>query len=387
MATNEELMGVWEEFKSANDARLKAIEASVTDPIAEDKLTKLEAEISKLTGAVEAVAEEQKSLAKKSGRPGASAETAELEYKNAFGAWFRNGKGEDALEAKSLTLGGDSGKDGGFTVPVEVNMAVREKLVDFSPLRQLAEVISTTTGNYSVLQNQRGTASGWVAETDARTETASPKIIKIAVPHGELYANIAASQQMLDDSAINLEAWLASQVADQFALAEGAAFINGTGTNQPKGLLATGNGYGNVVSGAAAALTNPDKLFDLVYGTKAGHRQNGKFLMASATEAEVRKLKDTTGNYLWAPGLNGQRGTLLGYEVYNDENMPVIAANAFPIAFGDFKAGYTIADRKDITLIRDPYTNKPYVMFYVTARVGGVPTNTDAIKLLKIAAS
>ncbi|MEV5030996.1 phage major capsid protein [Sphingobium sp. LMC3-1-1.1] len=387
MATNEELMGVWEQFKSANDERLKAIEANVTDPVATDKLDKLEAEIQKLTGVVEEVAEEQKSLAKKSGRLGTSADTAEAEYKNAFGTWFRSGRGEEALEAKSATIGGDSGNDGGHTVPVVIDMAIREKLIDFSPLRQLAEVITTTTGSYSVLLSGAGAASGWVAETAARPETTSPKITKLAIPHGEIYANVAASQQMLDDSAINIEAWLASKVADAFAVAEGAAFITGDGTDKPKGLLATGNGYGTVVSGAASTFTNPDKLFDLVYGLKAGHRQNAKFLMASATEAEVRKLKDTTGNYLWAPGLNGQRGTLLGYDVYNDENMPVIAANAFPIAFGDFKAGYTIADRKSITLVRDPYTNKPYVMFYVTARVGGTPTNTDAIKLLKIAAS
>ncbi|MCW2365555.1 HK97 family phage major capsid protein [Sphingobium sp. B7D2B] len=387
MATNEEIMSVWEEFKTANDERLAAIEANVSDPIAADKLSKLEEALQSLTGTVQDVVEEQKSLAKKSGRPGTTGAGADAEYKTLFNGFMRKGRNEEELQTKSLTIGGDTGRDGGVTVPAFIDFNIREQLINVSPMRQLAEVITTTTGDHTVLLNVRGTASGWVAETDERDETATPKINKIKVPVGEIYANIAATQTLLDDSAIDVESWIAAQIADQFAVAEGAAFITGTGTNQPKGLLASGNGFAVTASGSAAALDKPDALIDLVYGLKAGHRANGNFLGNSATEATVRKLKDTTGNYLWAPGLNGERGTLLGYQFYNDENMPNVAANATPLAFGDFKAGYTIADRKSFTLIRDPFTNKPYVMFYVTSRVGGTPTNNEAIRLLKIAAS
>ena len=388
MATNEEIVQAWEEFKSTNDQRLAEIEARASsDPLSDEKLARIEETLSTLTNSVDAVAEEQKSLAKKSGRPAVSASSSELEYKTAFTGFVRNGRGEDALEAKALTLTGSTNNDGGHTVPDVIDMAVRSRLINQSPMRQLAQVISTTTGLYSVLMNVHGTASGWVAETDARTETASPKINKIAVPGGELYVNVAATQQLLDDSAIDVEGWLAKEIADQFAVAEGTAFITGTGVNQPKGILATGTGIATVAGGSAAALDKSDALISLVYALKAGHRQGSVFLGNSATEATIRKLKDTTGNYLWAPGLNGERGKLLGYEFFNDENMPDVAANATPLAFGNFQNGYTIADRTSYTLVRDPYTNKPYVMFYVTARVGGVVTDAEALKLLKIAAS
>lgn len=284
-----------------------------------------------------------------------------------------------------MTLTGSTNDDGGHTVPKIINQAVKDQLVDLSPLRGIATVQSTTTGDYSLLLNVHGTGAGWVGETDARPATASSQIKKVPVPNGEMYANVPATQQLLDDSAFDIEGYIAREIALKFALLEGDAFINGDGVNKASGLLAgagTATGFSQVVSGAAAALT-ADGLISLAYAPASGYRQNGKFLMSSPTEAAVRKLKDSTGNYLWAPGLNGGAGQLLGKDVINDENMPAVAANSFSIAFGDFASGYVITQRKAITMLRDPYTAKPYVNFYAVARVGGAKYDLKAITLLK----
>jgi HK97 family phage major capsid protein len=245
-----------------------------------------------------------------------------------------------------------------------------------------------------------GTASGWVSEAGARPETASPKLAEIIPPMGELYANPSATQAMLDDAAFDLEGWLANEIATEFARAEGAAFINGTGTNQPMGFLsvtasATGDAaraFGTlqfIASGNATGLgaTPETKLIDLVCQLKAPLRQGAVWVMNSGTLAAVRKLKTADGAFLWQPGLvDGQPDRLLGYAVIEAEDMPDVAANQYPIAFGNFKAGYLITERRQTTILRDPYTNKPYVQFYATRRVGGQVMDSDAIKLLRIAA-
>ena len=223
---------------------------------------------------------------------------------------------------------------------------------------------------------------------------------EIAPPSGELYANPAASQAMLDDAAFDLEGWLAGEIAMEFARAEGTAFITGTGVDQPLGFLSspavlTGDGaraFGSlqyVASGDAAGFdANPDsKLIDVIHTMKAGHRQGASWVMNSATLSEVRKLKTTDGAFLWQPGLvEGQPDRLLGYPVVEAEDMPDIAAGAYPIAFGNFKAGYLIAERTATTILRDPFTNKPFVHFYATKRVGGQVLDSNAIKLLRIEA-
>ena len=217
---------------------------------------------------------------------------------------------------------------------------------------------------------------------------------------GELYANPAASQAMLDDAAFDLESWLASEIAAEFARAEGLAFVGGTGTNQPRGFLqapstATGDAtrpFGTlqfIASGNASGFDSaPElKLIDLVHSLKSGHRQGAAFVMNSKTMAAVRKFKAADGTFLWQPGvLEGQPSRLLGYPVVEVEDMPDVAANACPIAFGNFKAGYLIAERRATTILRDPFTNKPYVNFYATKRVGGQVLDSEAIKLLKISA-
>jgi HK97 family phage major capsid protein len=244
-----------------------------------------------------------------------------------------------------------------------------------------------------------GADTGWVAETASRSQSAAPTLAELQFPTMELYAMPAASQTLLDDTIVNIDEWLAEEVRLAFAAQEGTAFVTGDGTNKPKGLLSydtVANGswvwgkLGYVASGAAGAFpsSNPgDKLLDLVYATKAPYRANGTFLMSRATVSAVRKLKDGQGNYLWQPANGpGEWPSLLGYPVAESEDMPAIGADALGIAFGDFSRGYLIVDRAGIRVLRDPYTAKPYVLFYTTKRVGGGVQDFDAIKLLKFAA-
>ena len=271
-----------------------------------------------------------------------------------------------------------------------------------SPIRAVANVVTVGTAGYRKLVTSGGTPSGWAGETDARGETATPTFHEIVPSFGDLYANPAASQAMLNDAAFDLEGWLAQEIATEFARAEGSAFVAGNGTSKPKGFLtyaATTDGdavraFGTlqyVPSGAAGgfAASNPaDKLVDLVQTLRAPYRQGAVFVMNATTLAAIRKFKTADGAFLWQPGLaEGRADTLLGYPVIESEDMPDIAANSLSIAFGNFQAGYLIAERGETAILRDPYSHKPFVHFYAVKRVGGGVSNSEAIKLLKFAAS
>lgn len=316
-----------------------------------------------------------------------------VELKGFVDGYLRRGR-----ETELKSVSGAVAADGGFAVPREIDAMISAQLKVISPIRAIAQVVQTGSAGYRKLVTAGGSASGWVSEVAARPETTTPKFNEIAPPMGELYANPAASQAMLDDADFDIEAWLASEIAMEFARAEGAAFVNGTGTNQPRGFLgaptaATSDAtrpFGTLqflASGNASAFdAAPElKLIDLVHSLKAGHRQGAVFVMNSKTLSTVRKFKAADGTFLWQPGLlEGTPARLLGYPVIEAEDMPDVAAGTFPIAFGNFKAGYLIAERKATTILRDPFTNKPFVNFYATKRVGGQVLDSDAIKLLKI---
>lgn len=324
---------------------------------------------------------------------GADMADASPELKGFVDGYLRMGR---ETELKSLSIG--SAADGGFAVPRSIDAEIARRLVKLSPVRSVANVVQTSTSGFRRLISIGGTASGWASETGARIETNSPKLAEIAPPLGELYANPSATQQMLDDAAFDVGSWLAGEIATEFARAEGAAFINGTGTNQPRGFLTgptaaqndTARPFGTlqfIASGNANAFdaTPESKLIDIVFAMKAALRQGAVWMMNSATLAAVRKFKSADGSFLWQAGIvDGQPSRLLGYPVVEAEDMPDIGAGNFPIAFGNFKAGYLIAERTATTILRDPYTNKPYVQFYATRRVGGQVLDSDAIKLLKI---
>jgi HK97 family phage major capsid protein len=349
-------------------------------------------------GALRGDVDEVKSRLEKVGRAAArpaldGGASSSPEMKGFVDGYLRHGR-----EAELKAVTGAVAADGGFAVPREIDAMIAAQLKAISPIRAIAQVVQVGTAGYRKLVTSGGTASGWVSETAARPETTTPKFNEIIPPMGELYANPAASQAMLDDAAFVLEDWLASEIAMEFARAEGAAFVNGTGTNQPRGFLGAPNAvtadatraFGTlqfIASGNASGFdTAPEmKLIDMVHALKSGHRQGASFVMNSKTMATVRKFKAADGTFLWQPGvLEGQPSRLLGYPVVEAEDMPDIAANTLPIAFGNFKAGYLIAERRATTILRDPFTNKPYVNFYATKRIGGQVLDSDAIKLLKI---
>lgn len=310
-------------------------------------------------------------------------------------------KGEQAgVEMKSFS--GASGAEGGYAVPREIDAAIDATLKAISPIRAIANVVTVGSAGYRKLVTAGGTPSGWVAETAGRPETDTPDFHEIAPPMGELYANPAASQAMLDDAAFDVEGWLASEIATEFAQAEGAAFVGGSGVNRPKGFLSGAvtneadgvRAFGTlqyIAAGAAGgfAAANPqDRLIDLIQSLRTPYRQGASFVMNSATLARIRKFKTTDGAFLWQPGMvSGQPDTLLGYPVVEAEDMPDIAADSLSIAFGNFRAGYLIAERGETAILRDPFTNKPFVHFYATKRIGGAVSNSEAIKLMKFAAN
>ena len=347
-----------------------------------------------LRGDVDEVKTRLEKVSRAAARPAlAGSDMASPELKGFVDGYLRSGR---TGELKSVT--GAIAADGGFAVPREIDAMIAAQLKTVSPIRAIAQVVQTGTAGYRKLITNSTAASGWVSETGTRPETVTSKFNEIVPPSGELYANPSASQAMLDDAAFNLEEWLAGEIANEFARAEGAAFVNGTGTNQPKGFLTqptalttdATRAFGtlqHVVSGAAAGFDPaPElKLIDLVHSLRSGHRQGAVFVMNSKTLAAVRKLKAADGTFLWQPGIyENAPARLLGYPVVEAEDMPDVAANTLPIAFGNFKNGYLIAERKTTTILRDPYTNKPYVNFYATKRIGGQVLDSDAIKLLKI---
>lgn len=395
MTTNVEFKEVAEgiqakfnEFKEANDKHIEAI--TQEKAALSGKVDKLNEQISEF----EAFKKELEEQQKKNNRPGIS-DSAAREYKAGFMKFMRKGD-SSAIETKDVNTGTDS--DGGFAVPEEIDRAIIEIERDMSPMRQVCNSITVSTPDYKKLVNLGGAGSGWVGETDARPKTGSPSLAQVAAFMGEIYANPAATQQSLDDLFFDAEAWLSSEVAKEFDEQEGAAFLSGNGTNKPKGILAytlstdndANRAFGEIQKKVAAATTTVtgNELIDLIHSLKAGYRRNARFMMSNLSVAEVRKLKDNDGAYLWRPGLEaGVPSTLLGYSIVENEDTPEMAANANSILFGDFSRAYTIVDRIGTRILRDPYTNKPYVHFYTTRRTGGMLTDSNAIKVLTQASS
>lgn len=393
-AAMREFLGVFENFKDENDARLAALESKKSeDVLVTEKLGRLNQALSEQKAAIERL-----SLAAKRPARGAAATPVD-EKKSAFLRYMRAGDASalHALEEKAAIAGVDS--EGGYLAPDETERLISAALKEISPIRAIASVREIGGNVFRKPVSKGETAAGWVGETAARPETAASTLAAIDFPTMELYAIPAASQALLDDGVVDVEQWLADEVQTEFAQQEGEAFVKGDGVNKPKGFLsyttvaesvrAFGE-IGHVATGAAGAFAaDPgDQLLDLVHATKQVYRANGRFVMNRGTVGALRKLKDNDGNYLWRPSLEaGQPATLLGYPVTEAEDMPAIAANALSIAFGDFARGYLVVDRVGVRILRDPYSAKPYVLFYTTKRVGGGVQNFDAIKLLKFAAS
>jgi HK97 family phage major capsid protein len=382
----DDVLRAFEDFKDANDERLEQIEKRMSaDVVTSDKVERISKAIDELTLKAR---RPQLSVTEKSVEPS--------EHKQAFDAYVRKGDtGAIAgIELKAMSIG--SNPDGGYLVPNETEAEIGRLLSRASPIRAIADVRLSSVQLYKKPFVTTGAVAGWIGEAAARPQTNSPVIAELQYPAMELYAMPAATQALLDDSIVNLDEWLAREVELVFAEQETDAFINGDGISKPKGFLAytkvaqaswSWGNTGYIATGTAGAFpaTNPsDKLIDLIYTLKAGYRQNARFVLNRSTQAAVRKFKDTQGNYLWQPAATADsNATLLSFPVVESEFMPDIATDVHAMAFGDFKRGYLIVDRVGVRLLRDPYSNKPYVMFYTTKRVGGGIQDFDAIKTLK----
>ena len=395
----EALGKAFEEFKAENDKRIKEIENGRNDPILAEKVEKINAELSAMSQVKKQLEALETAVARGQFPGGGSAavDVAKKAHKAAFEKWFRKGIDDGLrdleIQASASTL---SDPDGGFTVPEEVDAAIDRVALTVSAMRRISTVRAIGTDTYKKLVSKGGTTSGWVAEKGARNETSTPTLAEIAINTKEIYAMPYATQTLLDDSRVDIAAWLAAEVAVEFNEEESEAFISGNGVEQPKGIAAytmvanasyAWGKVGYIASGHASLLNNADKLIDLQHALKAVYRNGAVWLMADSTVNTIRKMKDGDGNYLWRPGLaEGAPDTLLGKPIEVDDNVDAIGANKYPIFFGNFKRAYLIVDRFGTRVLRDPYTAKPYVAFYTTKRVGGGITMFEALKAMKISA-
>ena len=334
-------------------------------------------------------------------RPALAPETADthVPHAKAFESYLRTGD-DDALrglELEGKALSTAVAADGGYLVDPQTSETIRSVLISAASVRAVANVVQVESNSFDVLVDHGELGSGWSSETGTQIETDTPQIERISIPLHELSAMPKASQRLLDDSAFDIDGWLAQRIADKFARAEAAAFVNGDGSDKPRGFLnhaIVANGswsWGNIgyiPTGTDGGFTGAEELIDLVYSLGAQYRAKGTFVMNSRTAGTVRKMKDGDGRFLWADGLAaGEPARLLGYPVLIAEDMPDIASGAHAVAFGDFSAGYTIAERPDLRVLRDPFSAKPHVLFYATKRVGGDVSDFAAIKVLKFSVS
>jgi HK97 family phage major capsid protein len=417
-AALDEIKSAWGEFTKANNLRLEEIRSkgSASGELVE-KVEKLNGRIGELDEKIAKRADAiEKRIQTEGLFDGKSKEGTEQETKlvEAFGAELGKvitveqyrayrkiqakvlRKGAERLngdEQAALSVGDDT--KGGYLVTPDVTGKIITKQFMTSPIRQVADVQTVTSDSYEGAVDRNEAGSGWVGETETRAETTTPDVQKYSVPVHEQYAAPRATQKVLDDAAVDIEAWLAGKVSDKLSRVENTAFVLGTGIKQPRGFeayptAATADdtrAWGtleHILSGASGVLA-PDPFLDLVERLKDKYLPNAKWLFHRLTLAKIRQLKDSQNRYLWDPGLNGvDPPTLLGYPYLRCEDMPVVAANALSVAFGDWKQGYQIVDRLGLRVLRDPYTAKPFVIFYTTKRVGGDVVDFEAIKFIKI---
>lgn len=437
----DQLGRAFEEFKSKNETELKELKAGIKAAPAD--LTKVEEALDKLQAAKDAIeakaAAEQKridDLEKRLNRPGglgtdAGKAEAELKsfqvllkshsamynrpapaevgadgytaYKSAFNAFLRKGSHLlEPSEIKTLSVGSDP--DGGYLVQADVTGRIQTRVYETSPIRQIASVQQISTDALEGI-NDLDEADDLVmlGETQAPGDGKTPKISKWRIPVWEGAVEPKATQQLIEDAAVDVEAWLARKTADKIARGQNRRFVTGSGSSEPRGFcsyptVAAGDGsrpWGkleHILSGASGDFSgeNPaDKLFDLIGAVKDAYLANARFVTRREVITKVRKFKESaTGNYLWQPGLQqGQPQQLLSFPVTIAQDMPGLGAGSLSLGFGDFAEGYQIVDRLGLTVIRDNLTLKPYVKFYTRVRFGGGVLNFDAIKFLKFAAS
>lgn len=378
------------EFKNRNDQRLQELEQGRQDPLLRTQVERLGQDIQNLAGIKSRLEQVETRLNRPAFATG-HAPVADSEHKQALNKYLRRGEGGLTPEEVKL-LSVDSDPQGGYWVTSDMSSQVITKVTETSPMRNLATVESISTDALEIPEDIGDAGVGWTAETGVRTETTTPTIGVRRIPVHELYAMPKATQQLLDDSRVNVEEWLSTRIANKMAVTENVAYINGDGVDKPRGLLTYPAGTANpgqiqqIDSGNAAQIT-ADGLRTLFYALKTPYIRNAGWIMGRATIEAISKLKDGGGEYLWEPGLKvGEPQTLLGHPIERMEDMPAVAANSLSIAFGDWRQAYTIVDRVGVRVLRDPFSAKPFVLFYTTKRTGGDVTNFEAAVIQKTAA-
>jgi HK97 family phage major capsid protein len=388
----DNLNTAFEEHKRKNDQRLKEIEEKGhADPLLEETTEKLTAELQNLSELKERLEGVETKLSRPGlPGPGDEADPVAAEKKAAVLNYMR--KGEGLLSADEIKLlSSDSDTDGGYMLESDVSNQAIMKHYETSPMREIANVENISSSSLEIPEDTNEADAGWTGEREARPETNTPTIGVLMIPVHELYAMPKCTQNFLDDAKVDIETWLGNKVGEKITRTENAAFITGNGVKKPRGILNHPAGTGahqiqQVNSGSAGALTG-DGLRSLFYKLKSPYIANAKWLMSRSAIEGVSKLKDGNGNYLWQPGFQeGEPQNLLGHSIKRMDDMPAVAANSLSIAFGDFNQGYTIVDRMGLRVLRDPFTAKPFVLFYTTKRTGGDVTNFEAFVIQKTAA-
>lgn len=397
-AAFEDFMEAFEAFKENNDRRLDEIDRKASaDVITREKLERIDR-------ALDDSKRHMDELALKKMRPQLGRHNGltieQQEHKTAFDAYIRRGDESHLREIELKAMSSGIAIDGGYLVPSVIDDDIGRRSTVISPMRSLATVRSISSNVLKKPFAVSGMMTGWVTETGTRTETSNGQFNELSIPTMELYAMPAATQSLLDDAAIDVEEWISTEIDIAFAQQEGSAFVIGDGVNKPKGLMDVTkianaswqwDRIGYLATGRAAdfAADEPlDVLIDTIYALKANYRQNATFLVNRKTQATLRKFKDGQGNYIWNPPVShDQTASLMGFPVIEAEDMPDIGVDKYAIAFGDFRAGYLIVDRLGVRVLRDPFSKKPYVLFYASKRVGGGDQDFDAIKLIKFAVS
>lgn len=378
------------EFRAANDEALRQkADRGSSDPITEHKIERINDELDTLRDRIDRT---QAALNRRVA-PGLNPRRADDvpdEHKSAFDDYVRKGNETTlaAFERKALSVGSD--REGGYAVPAQLSATIIKTIRESSPIRALAGVETIATDSLELLVDKDEAGVGWVAETATRVETTAPDLAKIIIPVHEMYAEPRATQKLIDDASIDIEAWLAEKAAERFARLEATAFVNGNGVGQPRGILtyAAGTAWGQIEqlnSGSAGAVT-ADGLINLQGALIAEYGGNATWVVNRLVLRDIRKLKDSQNQYLWQPGLGENTPeSLLGRPIVKASDMPVAASNSLSVVLADFKRAYQIVDRTGIRVLRDPFTAKPYVKFYTTKRVGGDVVNFEAIKIQKLA--
>ncbi len=421
----DDLNATFDKFKKANDAALAAkADKGHVDALLEEKVKKVNDDLSEKQATYQnqldefqaqinrldvlestgkepaAVIKEAEVFSKITGRP-VTAESY-IAYQGAFNQYMRLGNQGMITPELQAALSVGSDPKGGYYVTADTNGKIVQLIFETSPIRSIADSMTIGTDALEGRRDLDEAAQGWVGERQSRPETNTPDIGSWRIPVHEQYAMPKATQKLLDDASIDVEAWLSGKVADKLVRSENVEFVNGIGSLRPRGFLTYPEGtptaadyekVKQIASGKSADFkaTDPgDKLLDMVFDLKAAYRANARWVMSRLTLGATRKLKDGQGNYLWLPGTFADQaisGTLLGFPVTEAEDMPEIAANSLSIAFADWKKAYLIVDRQGIRVIRDNLTDKPNILFYTTKRVGGDVSDFDAIKLMKFAVS